>query len=82
MTCLTEMRPSYERQATVLTGRSGNSPLKTSITLGGSAMNVHESYPAPRDSGAAAIAGTPEIGRPVSRAEAVSPPGARKPGTS
>jgi hypothetical protein len=44
-------------------------------------MNVHESYPAPRDSGAVAIASTPETGRPASRVEAVSRTGARKSGT-
>ena len=44
-------------------------------------MNVHESYLAPRDSGAGAIAGTPETGHPASRTEAVSGTGARKSGT-
>ena len=44
-------------------------------------MNVPESYPAPRDTGGAAIAGPPETGRPASRGVAVSRAGARKSGT-
>lgn len=44
-------------------------------------MSVRESYPVPRDSGAAAIAGAPETGHPASRAEAVSRAAARKSGT-